>query len=134
MREVDLAPLRVVFDAETIRLYGGAGAGFHSDLAAARASGFPDLLSWGTLTMQPFWTLLERFSGTHGLVGAAISLRLSQAVCAGDEVEYSGCVVEQPDGHLRIKLKAESGRGVVASAEGSLRMPDSLHRQRREEK
>ena len=133
MREFDLPALRVVFDAETILLYGGAGAAFHSDIDAARAAGFSDLLSWGTLTMQPFWTLLQRFAGPDGLVGAAVSLRLSKPVCAGDCVDYSGRAAEEADGRLRITLKAESPRGLVASAEGSLPMPNSLHHQGRDQ-
>jgi acyl dehydratase len=109
--------LRVTFGADMIRDYGGAGAGLHSDAEAARAQGFPEIISWGTLTVMPFWELLERV-GHDTSRDAALDVRLTKPVCAGDEVTYAVRATKaRVGGGTFIEMDATTIRfGVVATA------------------
>ncbi|HVV92178.1 MAG TPA: MaoC family dehydratase [Hyphomicrobiales bacterium] len=123
-----LAELAVTFSAETIRAYGGSGRHLHADVAIARELGFPDLVSWGTLTILPFSALLDEIAGPDWAVGGVLTVRLSRPVCAGDTVTYAASEVPAPaapEPGLRarrtIALQASSTRlGVVAVAEATL--------------
>jgi acyl dehydratase len=113
-------PLRIVFDEDTIRHYGGSGAGIHSDVEVAKAGGFPTILSWGTLTVMPFWELMARCAGPEGK--RDISVRLTKPVCAGDEVTYAvTAFIPEPNGTTKLELTATTERfGVVATATATL--------------
>ena len=115
---MDIEPKRklmVRFDADHIRRYGGSGAGFHSEIEAAHAQGYPGLVSWGTLTLMPFWTLLAR-TPDDDFVGIKIDVRLSKPVFAGDEVSYAVLGSEEHSEGERLLLEAKTARsGVVAS-------------------
>jgi acyl dehydratase len=114
--------LKVVFDEDTIRHYGGSGAGLHSDAEIAKAQGFPAILSWGTLTVLPFWELMARCATAQGDGRCDISVRLTKPVCAGDEVTYA--VVSSAPGEggtIKLEFSATTERfGTVATATATL--------------
>ena len=116
------AELRVIFDEQTIRNYGGAGAGLHSDADTARAQGFPEIISWGTLTAMPFWELLRRVAGQEASQDVALDVRLTKPVCAGDEVTYTVRATKTGgDGRASIDMDATTARfGIVATAIASI--------------
>jgi acyl dehydratase len=120
------AELRATFDAPTIRDYGGSGAGLHSDAEAARAQGFPEIVSWGTLTVMPFWELLGRI-GHDVSRDVTLDVRLTKPVCAGDEVTYAIRAANVGDGgSKRIEMEATTARfGVVATAVATLSTENS---------
>lgn len=111
--------LRVVFDAETIRRYGGTGPGMHSDEEEAISRGFPGLVSWGTLTVLPFWQLMGRLAGPDWALGGTLDVRLTKPVCAGDEVTYTAKpAADDSDAVHAFELVATTERyGVVATAQ-----------------
>jgi acyl dehydratase len=120
---MDERTLCVVFDEGTIRHYGGSGAGLHSDAEIAKAQGFPTILSWGTLTVLPFWELMARCATGLDEGGRRdISVRLTKPVCAGDEVTYA--VVSSTPGEggtLKLEFSATTERfGTVATATATL--------------
>ena len=128
----DLAELRVTFDAEVIRAYGGSSGGFHSDEAVAESRGYPRLVSWGTLTVLPFWELIGRIAGCDWPIGCTLSVRLLKPVCAGDEVVYTirahPAASDEPTGRTSFELIAVTSRyGVVATAQATVGSPDVTH-------
>ncbi len=128
----DLAELRVTFDAEAIRAYGGSSGGFHSDEAVAKARGYPGLVSWGTLTVVPFWELIGRIGGSNWPIGCTLSVRLLKPVHAGDEVVYTirahPVASDEPTGQASFELTAVTSRyGVVATAQATVGSPDVTH-------
>lgn len=122
-----IAEFAVTFSAEIIRAYGGPGRHLHAEVAVARELGFPDLVSWGTLTILPFSALLEEIAGPDWAAGGVLSVRLSRPVCAGDTVTYSASEISastEPGAHRTIALQASSTRvGLVAAAEAVLPHP-----------
>jgi acyl dehydratase len=131
---VTAAGLKVHVDAALIRAYGGSGDNLHASAAAARAQGFPDLVSWGGLTALPFHDLIEQRAGPHWMVGGSLSIRFLKPVIAGDTVEYrlreaqpSAGGSQDPDS---FELEAVTDRnGVVAIATARLAGTiDSTHK------
>lgn len=114
--------LRVTFDAETIRAYGGTGVGLHSDEEIAVSLGFPNLVSWGTLTVLPFWELMGRLAGPDWALDGSLNVRLAKPVCAGDEVIYSvQTAPQEADGRTAFELVATTERhSVVATAQATI--------------
>jgi hypothetical protein len=118
-----LEPLTIVFDAALIRTYGGSGHNVHADEAIAREWGFPGIISWGTLSAQPFAYLMERAFGPEWLTGGSLDVRLRRAVIAGDSIEFSGHESAAADDEPRFfELEATSSQyGVVATARATVR-------------
>jgi hypothetical protein len=115
----DMAPheLRITFDEALIRRYGGRDAGLHSEKDEALAQGYPEIISWGTLTILPFWDLIEQVSGEIR-AGISLKVRLAKPVCAGDEVVYAvRSSSEAADGSTTLEANATTARyGIVAIA------------------
>ena len=118
------AEVRVIFDSEAIRAYGGHGRGFHANEEMARTRGYPGLVSWGSLTLLPFWELMERIAGPSWQTGGSLSVRLSKPVLAGDEVIYTAHLQDNdasPPGQRTFKLLATTARnGVVAKGQATI--------------
>lgn len=115
MTDEELEPLEIVFSAKLSRGYGGHGEHLHADPALARALGFDDLVSWGSLTIHPFVRVIERHRGATLPAGTALTVALRRPVCAGDRVVYAGRATTAPDAQC-FELTATSERGVVATA------------------
>jgi acyl dehydratase len=111
--------LTVHVDAALIRAYGGGGDNLHASEAAARALGFPGLVSWGGLTALPFHDLMAAIAGDDWMVGGSLEIRFVKPVFAGDTVEYRrGATTDNPS---IIELEAVTARhGVVATATAHL--------------
>jgi hypothetical protein len=123
MNDAALEPMTIVFDAALIRTYGGLGENVHADETVAREWGFPGIISWGTLTAQPFAYLMERAFGPQWLVGGSLDVRLRRAVCAGDRIDFSGHESASAENEPRLfELEATSEQnGVVATARATVR-------------
>lgn len=124
--DVAFGPLSVVFDATLIRAYGGPGNHIHADEEQAREFGFPGLVAWGTLTVQPFSALMESAFGPEWLIGGSLDVRLRRPVCAGDTVVYTARESRadaNDSGHRVFELEGTSTRsGVVATARATVRL------------
>ena len=117
MNETPQTELCVRFDAETIAAYCGAGVGSHSDADVAAEAGFDGLVSWGTLTMLPFWELIGQVESLRGPHGFKLDVQFTKPVIAGDSVRYSMQQSFDPDGRSLIELTAVTDRhGTVATA------------------
>ena len=120
MSEAPPEGLCVQFDAESIAAYGGTGVGIHSDPDAAKDAGFDALVSWGTLTIMPFWELLDRAESLRGLAGVRLNVQLRRPVLAGDRVRYSMRELQDEHGQPAVELEAATDRlGIVATAVAS---------------
>ena len=117
MNEAAQAGLCVQFDEDSIVAYGGTGVGIHSDLEAAREAGFDSLVSWGTLTMLPFWELLDGVDAMRGRPRVELKVELRKPVLAGDRVRYTMREMTDTAGRPIVELVATTERfGTVATA------------------
>ena len=120
--------IRVTFDAETIKLYGGQGSGFHASEEMARQRGYPGLVSWGSLTLLPFWELMALVAGENWQIGGRLSVKLAKPVLAGDEVVYEASLLDASPAAQNgdvYELSATTIRnGIVAKGQAIIGLAD----------
>jgi hypothetical protein len=118
-----IGPLEKLVDERTCRLFSGPGDNYHTDRAAARALGFPDIVVQGMLPICLVSELLTQEFGEGWLVGGKMDVRLVNVLWANERVAARAEVTgeSREAGRKRIQLevwvaKADGTKVVVGQA------------------
>jgi acyl dehydratase len=82
----------------------------HLDDDAARAAGLPGVIAHGMLGMAQLANFVVGYAGDHRRL-RRLRCRFSGMVQPGDTITFSGHVLEEGDGLVRLELSAENQRG-----------------------
>lgn len=120
----ELPPLRKTITLERSQRYGGPARGLHADPAAAQAEGFPNVVTWGMLTVTYFSELLGDAFRIGWTSGGKLRIKLIKPVFAEDvltiHARLTGVAPEGEVRRLTFDLWADSQRGeTVAAGEAS---------------
>ncbi len=111
----ELPPLLKELTLERLIAYGGPAKNLHSDLAAARAEGFPSVVAWGMLSVSFVSELLGSHFGLGWARGGRLSVSLVKPLFAGDTVavraRVSGVEAEGDAVRYAFDIWCENGRG-----------------------
>ena len=110
---IDLQPLVWRVTREQIRAYADASGDhnpIHLDDDAARAAGLPGVIAHGMLAMAQLANLVVAYAGDHRRL-LRLRCRFSGMVQPGDTITFSGHVVGEQEGLVRIELNAQNQKG-----------------------
>lgn len=109
----DLQPQVWQVTREQIRAYAEASGDhnpIHLDDDAARAAGLPGVIAHGMLGMAQLANFVVAYAGDHRRL-RLLRCRFSGMVQPGDTITFSGQVVGEQDGLVRLELNAENQKG-----------------------
>ncbi len=82
----------------------------HLDDDAARAAGLPGVIAHGMLGMAQLANFVVAYAGDHRRL-RRLRCRFSGMVQPGDTITFSGRILEEGDGLVRLELSAENQKG-----------------------
>jgi acyl dehydratase len=82
----------------------------HIDDAAARAAGLPGVIAHGMLGMAQLANFVVAYAGDHRRL-RRLRCRFSGMVLPGDTITFTGRVVGEEEGLLRLELDAANQKG-----------------------
>jgi acyl dehydratase len=110
---VELQPFIWQVTRDQIRAYAEASGDhnpIHLDDEAARAAGLPGVIAHGMLGMAQLANLVVAYAGDHRRL-RRLRCRFSGMVLPGDTITFTGTVVGEEDGLVRLELNAENQKG-----------------------
>lgn len=124
----ELTPLTRTVSQEQIAAYAEAAGDpnpIHTDPEIARMFGFPAPIAHGMLNLAILTEAVAAWAGGYDRV-AAIGVRFSRPLIAGDSITCSGRVVEV-DGagglaHLEVEAVSDRGDRVLSNGRASVRL------------
>jgi acyl dehydratase len=109
----ELDPFSWEVTRDQIRAYAEASGDrnpIHLDDAAARAAGLPGVIAHGMLGMAQLANFVVAHAGDHRRL-RRLRCRFSGMVLPGDTITFTGHVVGEADGLLKLELNADNQKG-----------------------
>jgi acyl dehydratase len=109
----ELEPFVWQVSRDQIRAYAEASGDrnpIHLDDDAARAAGLPGVIAHGMLGMAQLANFAVAFAGDHRRL-RRLRCRFSGMVLPGDTITFTGQVVGEEDGLVRLELNAANQKG-----------------------
>jgi acyl dehydratase len=109
----ELEPFVWQVDRDQIRAYAEASGDrnpIHLDDEAARAAGLPGVIAHGMLGMAQLANFVVAYAGDHRRL-RRLRCRFSGMVLPGDTITFTGRVVGEEDGLVRLELDAANQKG-----------------------
>ncbi|HEY8812304.1 MAG TPA: MaoC/PaaZ C-terminal domain-containing protein [Candidatus Dormibacteraeota bacterium] len=121
----ELEPFVWQVTRDQIRAYAEASGDrnpIHLDDEAARAAGLPGVIAHGMLGMAQLANFVVAYAGDHRRL-RRLRCRFSGMVLPGDTITFTGSVVSEEDGLVRLELNAENQKGerVLTKAHAELK-------------
>jgi acyl dehydratase len=122
-----LEPLAMTVTEEVCMAFSGPTENYHTNRAAARALGFPDIVVQGMLPICLVAELLTREYGSGFLAGGKIDVRLVNVLWADEVISARAEEIEEvPEAgrtrvHLEVWVEKEGGTKVVVGTASALR-------------
>jgi acyl dehydratase len=103
----ELTPVRKQVTPEMCVIFSGPSKNYHSDIDAARAMGFPDIVVAGPMSICFLGEMLTKNFGEGFLQGGRLSLRLLNILWASDGLTVTGLIRNRTPEGDNIRVEAD---------------------------
>jgi acyl dehydratase len=111
----ELPPLERTITLDMCRRLFPGSTGYHTDLDAAKALGFRDVVVGGRVTMYYVGEVLERHFGRAWWEGGRLEVKFTNVVWPEDRLTARGVLTGVVDGRRQVELWVEKADGTVVN-------------------